>query len=224
MGLVRTVIRYPLVVLGRLGRLINRRRDLGFDSKLGIETEGFEIGPAALMDHMGPYAATPTKFFGRIIRATRIDPKQFAFIDLGSGKGRTLLLAADHGFPSVVGVEFDEALCVVARENIDRVAAGHGVRPTVVQADARNAQFPEGNLFVFMFNPFSGPIFADVANHLAAAARESRPVIVAYNNDKCGDVLEQTGAFRRVRLKPLKFWTPPTMSIFYNDLAWKMRG
>ena len=223
MGIVRTVVRYPLVVLGRLGRHINRRRDLKFDAKFGIETERFDIGPAASMDHMGPYAATPTRFFGRIVRATGIDPSQFAFIDLGSGKGRTLLLASDHGFNLVVGVEFDEALCAVAQANIDRAMIGQGVRPTVVQADARHAELPDGNLFVFMFNPFSGPIFEDVANRLAAAAREPRPVIVAYNNDKCGDVLERAGAFRRIRLKPLKFWTPPSMSIFYNDIAWKMR-
>ena len=176
------------------------------------------------MDHMGPYAATPTRFFGRIVRATGIDPSQFAFIDLGSGKGRTLLLASDHGFNLVVGVEFDEALCAVAQANIDRAMIGQGVRPTVVQADARHADLPGGNLFVFMFNPFSGPIFDDVANRLAVAAREPRSVVVAYNNDQCGDVLEKTGAFRRTRLKPFKFWTPPTMSIFYNDIAWKMRS
>ena len=224
MGLLRTVIRYPLVVLSRVGRAINRRRDLNFDSKLGIETESFEIGPAASMDHMGPYAATPTRFFARIIRESRIDSSRFAFIDLGSGKGRTLLLASHHGFASVVGVEFDQALCALAQENIDRAATGQGARPSIVNGDARTAQLPEGDLFVFMFNPFSGPIFDDVANHLAAAAREPRPVVVAYNNDKCGDVLERTGAFRRVRLNPLKFWTPPTMSIFYNDIAWKMRN
>ena len=124
-------------------------------------------------------------------------------------------LAALIANQSTAALAFDD------RSTATEVVGSLQAKPNVLSA---TLVLPEGDLFVFMFNPFSGPIFDDVANHLAAAAREPRPVVVAYNNDKCGDVLERTGAFRRVRLKPLKFWTPPTMSIFYNDIAWKMRN
>jgi hypothetical protein len=50
------------------------------------------------------------------------DPSQFAFVDLGCGKCRTLILAAEHGFRPVIGVELDLPLTGIARSSAETVA------------------------------------------------------------------------------------------------------
>jgi SAM-dependent methyltransferase len=210
---------------------LNTRRDLRFDEQCGVETVGTPglDGPSELPPESKPYAQpyvpTATALFRRIVRKSRIDPCDCAFLDLGCGKGRTLLLACIAGFARVIGVEAEEHLCAVARQNVNRWAMRHkGVSPEIIHADARTTCFPPGNLFVYMFNPFTGPVFQEVVERLHASATEhSRAVIVLYYNDVCSEELERTGSFRRVRVRPVRFWTKPTISLFYNDLAWSMR-
>lgn len=50
----------------------------------------------------------------------KINPKDFTFIDFGSGKGRVLLIAAGLPFRAVVGVEFSAELHEIAVQNIVR--------------------------------------------------------------------------------------------------------
>ena len=175
--------------------------------------------PAALRQHAGEYRPTNPALLRRIIARSRIDPRSFAFVDLGCGKGRVLIAAADYPFQSIVGIEADSGLCRIAETNLARVAFGH--RPvSVVCGDVQTAVLPDGDLFVFMYNPFRGAVFLKVAERLAMAAREpGRAVVVAYSNDREGDVLERTSAFRRVRMRRRQFWAPPSVSFFYNSAA-----
>jgi hypothetical protein len=48
--------------------------------------------------------------------------QDFTFIDLGSGKGRVLLMASDYPFKRIIGVEFMPELQRVAQENIRKYA------------------------------------------------------------------------------------------------------
>ena len=42
----------------------------------------------------------------------------FTFVDLGSGKGRTLLMASDYPFRRIIGVELLPSLHQIAQENL----------------------------------------------------------------------------------------------------------
>ena len=216
----------PFDAVSWVAKWVDRRRDCSFDKSFGIETEAWEAGRSWSGNHTEAYCPTPARLFKRIIRKTHVDPGDFAFIDLGCGKGRTLLLASVYGFARVFGVELDERLCALARRNLDRwFAESGGAAATIIHGDARDVPMPQGNLFVFMFNPFTGPIFDEVARRLATIAREEhRAVLVAYSNDVCGDRLERTGAFRRIRLRRLQFWRRSKISFFYNETAWRLRS
>lgn len=214
----------------RLAQDFNLRRDRRFDQAFGIDTVQFvdhrssDLMSAELRRDAEPYVATSIALFRKIVRRSGIDPAQFAFVDLGAGKGRTLLLAAEQGFASVTGVELDPEMYAIARRNLARWPAGKG-RPTIVQGDAREFALPDGDLFVFMFNPFTGDVFAAVAERLAEAARRpGRRMIVAYHNDVCAEALERTGAFHRTRIRPIRFWTHSKLSLFYNQLAWHSKS
>jgi hypothetical protein len=65
----------------------------------------------------GHYAPTATPGFRKKLN---IDPRNFTFIDFGSGKGRVLLIAAGLPFKAVVGIEFSRELHEIAVQNISR--------------------------------------------------------------------------------------------------------
>ena len=65
-----------------------------------------------------PYMPTDPATFGEMMAALPIDFHQFTFIDIGSGKGRTLLMASEFPFRRILGVEILPELDRAARENI----------------------------------------------------------------------------------------------------------
>ena len=214
-----------------LDRLLEQRRKANgrrFDRSHGIETTGRVsreqlIGmPAELRDCAGEYRPTNPALLRRIVRQSRLDPGLFNFVDLGCGKGRALIAAASYGFNSVLGVEAEEGLFRIARENGVRWRGEDRLK--VVHADARTVDWPDGNLFVFMYSPFRGRIFEEVGERLAAVAREpGRAVVIAYSADWEAAVLERLGCFTRVRLRRLQFWARSTVSLFYNRRAMGLR-
>jgi hypothetical protein len=70
-----------------------------------------------------PYQPTDSALFHEMLEALRQqagDFHDFVFIDLGSGKGRTLLMASDYPFRRIVGVELLPALHQIAQENLSK--------------------------------------------------------------------------------------------------------
>lgn len=117
------------------------------------------------------------------------------FVDLGSGMGRVVLLAARRPFKTVVGVELSPTLHEVARENFARYGGDdlrcHDVR--FVRADAAGYRFPRGNLAVYLYNPFRAQILNDVLAHLTAQRRETT---LLYHTPAERKLIEAGGAFR----------------------------
>src|SRR6202165_2780171 len=83
-----------------------------------------------------------------------IEFDQFTFIDLGSGKGRTLLMASEYPFMRIVGVELIAELHQAAEENIRayRSATQQCRQIEAVCADASEFVFPETPLVLYLFN------------------------------------------------------------------------
>jgi hypothetical protein len=86
------------------------------------------------------------------------DFTQYTFIDMGSGKGRMLLVAAEQPFHRVIGVEFvihlHEIACANLRRNNRFRQKCHNIES--VKVNAADFEFPAGNLVVGLFNSF-GP-------------------------------------------------------------------
>jgi SAM-dependent methyltransferase len=143
------------------------------------------------------------------------------FLDLGSGKGRIVLLAARYPFKRVIGVELVDRLSAIARRNV----ATCRVRPRcrdieLVTADVVGYRIPDDVTVVFLFNPFQGPILdAAVASLIASVDRRPRTVRVIYRADARHDRLTPTGRFRLVRvslgLRPGREWRETTAVRLY---------
>lgn len=109
------------------------------------------------------------------------DPSQYAFIDVGSGKGRILFLAAELPFRKIIGVEFATALHQQACANIEHFNH-HKQRCSNVEsinADAAEFEFPDQNLVLFFFNPFGPEIMGRMlANLEQSIERRPRHVVI----------------------------------------------
>lgn len=200
-GIWRT-FRHETEELYRLLRelLPDRRKlkygDLDYDWEHRVDTTRANVPfrtqvAAALTGHQ--YFPTEPWLFEEIMQALPIDFSRFTFIDLGSGKGRALMMAATCGFRTAVGVEYIPALHRVAEQNISKFGQDHpGLRTQMKSLcmDARDLEFPTEPLVLYLFNPFPEPLFAAVLEKLRRSATETpRPIFIAYRYLEFEDLL-----------------------------------
>lgn len=151
-------------------------------------------------NHAVPYQATKAKPFLKLLQRLKL-PRQSVFVDFGSGKGRTLLIAARYGFQKVVGIEFSPQLCAVARRNaavFPKAALKHSVVEVIEQDVALHPIDAEMNVF-YMFNPFDGIVLSHVLENIRASlAASPRKVWLIYNTPRHDSVIEQSALFPEV--------------------------
>ena len=140
--------------------------------------------------HVTAYHGVAPSLFGKLIARWRTLARhpleQTAFIDIGAGKGRAMLLAAGYSFRRVVGVEFHPALAAAARSNIELWrAANHGPKIALHEADVMRLRMPAGPCLLFLFNPFDAVLMDRVLTRLAHRFRD-RPgqLDLLYVNDE----------------------------------------
>ncbi len=135
-----------------------------------------------------PYYASDPWLFSEIMQALVSAPltarlEEFTFIDLGSGKGRALLMAAEHPFRMIIGVELIPELHQACLANIEAAGQARPEAPPIeaLCMDARDFKFPLEPLVVYLFNPFPEPVFAAVLSNIRQSVLDNpRPVYVAY--------------------------------------------
>ncbi len=155
-----------------------------FDERFGVETSGliYELRSGHPHDlyNNGYFAVAPSVFhavLGAMLERLHLDYRRFCFVDVGSGKGRALLLASDYPFREIIGIELSPELDRVARANIaryDRAKGGLLPRPPVIsmQGDATEFSWPPGPLIVYMWNAFAGPVMERVFHNLEASLKQ----------------------------------------------------
>jgi SAM-dependent methyltransferase len=108
----------------------------------------------------------------------------FTFIDIGSGKGRALLLASQFGFRRIIGVELLPELDQVARENILQFEQhGETSRIELICGDATTFCLPVEPMVIFLFNPLpEAALRAFLENTERSLLEFPRPTFVVYAN------------------------------------------
>lgn len=136
-----------------------------------------------------PYMPTEPLVFheilDKLLSASSIDLREFVFIDLGSGKGRTLLMASDYPFRKIVGVELLPSLHQSAQENIAAYKSENQKCFALksVCGDACEFAFPEEPLVLYLFNPLPEDGLVRVLKNLQASLGENpRDGFVLYHN------------------------------------------
>ena len=140
------------------------------------------------------YHPTHPKLLFEVLRALEIRYERYAFIDLGSGKGRVLLVASEFPFVEVRGVEFARELHETACENIRRYRSGSQKTRNVrsIHADAIEFEFPASPLVLFLANPFGPGVLVPVLRNLQASlTAHPRDTIILYAAPFHGDLVER---------------------------------
>jgi SAM-dependent methyltransferase len=132
---------------------------------------------------------------------SRSELQDFVFVDLGSGKGRVLLMAAQYGFKRIIGVEFMPEWHRIAETNIRKFTAQYGITARIESLcmDAREFSFPAGPLVVYFFNPFPEPVLAAVMEKLRQSwVANPRPMFVAYRYPEFDSLIQKSGWLRKI--------------------------
>ena len=190
-----------------------------FDSAHGVDTRPWSLAdsqiPPATMGEAIHYEPAHTGVLHHVFRSLPFRHEDYHLVDLGSGKGRTLLVGSKYPFKSITGIELSALSAQIARDNISRNAHRSETRCATVEVHCENATdftVPEGNLLVTMYNPFFGQTLQQCVEHLhhAAMAQPARKIWLAYINPWLGEsTLEQSGYFQRVQqFRPIpRNWT-----------------
>ncbi len=175
-----------------------------FDRKYGTDTGGY-LGPEELVKgrandaHNYGYSAIAPSVFREAARRWRESlpavagrVEAYSFVDLGCGKGRAVLLAAELPFRKVIGVELVDELATIAENNAARwdKVGNAKARIRVMRQDAMKFLWPRAPLLVYLYNPFACSLVGQIAARLARiAASGSGPVDLLYVNPTCADTL-----------------------------------
>ncbi|HUW72654.1 MAG TPA: hypothetical protein VMW05_01250 [Methyloceanibacter sp.] len=179
------------------------KEQLFFNStKDPVAISGLTIGYAN-REHGHDYRPTPCQLFEWTLAAVDYDFSKLTFVDYGAGKGRVLLLAAEHSFAAVAGVEFASELQDAAEMNIAQYPRSSMRCRTVecVLEDASQVGPPEGEAVHYFFNPFSREVFAEVLNNIVMSYRHKpRRMYLVLVDPVATDLVDASGVFARVEL------------------------
>ena len=172
------------------------------------------------------YRPTPYYIFEWALSAIDFDLARLSFVDYGAGKGRVLLLAAQHGFKAVGGIEFAEELHDDAMMNIAQFPRSRMICRNVecILEDAANVGCLDGEAVHYFFNPFSREVFAEVLASIVASYRANpRRMYLVLVEPIALDLVEKSNIFQRLALPPAqrlrgKLFSPYEIAV-YRTLA-----
>jgi SAM-dependent methyltransferase len=169
-----------------------RYGDIDYDWEQRVDTTGATMTWRTRLLGLlnSPYQPIPPEQFREIMLALsgHVGPDgnfdKFTFIDIGSGKGRALLLASELGFRRIIGIELLPELVEVARGNARTFKQrGSLAEIELICGDATEFTFPAEPAVVFLFNPLPEPALRTLLENLGRSLREKpRPLYVAYAN------------------------------------------
>ncbi|MFL6351128.1 MAG: class I SAM-dependent methyltransferase [Bryobacteraceae bacterium] len=131
-----------------------------------------------------PYEPVREHIFCKALQLVTVRHSDYVFVDIGAGKGFALLVAAEHPFKRVVGIELSETLTRIARENIQTYGNErkcHDIQ--CICADATNFTLPPEPIVLYLFNPFQGRVMDRMLENIKASLRQHpRDLWIIYVN------------------------------------------
>lgn len=152
-----------------------------------------------------PYQPTEATLFHEMLDAlhqqTHLNFPDFVFVDVGSGKGRTLLMASDYPFRRIVGWELLPTLHLAAQENLSkyRSESQKCFALEAICADASEFPFPAEPLVLYLFNPLPETGLRRMIANLEDSLRSNpRAVYALYHNPLLEHVLSESTALKKI--------------------------
>jgi SAM-dependent methyltransferase len=191
----------PALYLFESVRSYIEERKEAFDKRFGTDTAAPVLGgskaPGAYF-----YVATTASVIYRILNDLALPRDRFAFVDMGSGKGRALLVASEFPFAKIVGIELSPELNRIAQDNIQRYSPATQ-QCTDFELHCMNVvdyKFGTEPLVLFLFDPFGRETLKSVIDNLEASLRDTpREAYVVYVYPNFEDVLQGAASLRKIK-------------------------
>lgn len=162
-----------------------------FDQRFGTDTAGevalqeAGVSAAAAKAGNGVYRPLWRSEFEAALRLAPGPYDDFTFVDIGSGKGKAMLLASDLPFRRIVGIEYAKDLHDAAIRNLaiyrSETQRCHDIE--AIHGDALELAMPEGPLVVLLFNSLDEALTRRfVARFEDQVADRAAPVYLIYAN------------------------------------------
>jgi len=102
------------------------------------------------------YEAVSFYMLEKLLSAFQKVSQLTSIIDLGSGKGRVLMVAPHFGFTDITGIDFAKELCEQAIANMkEKETHFPGIKWEVINENVENFDIGNQDSVFFMFNPFT---------------------------------------------------------------------
>jgi SAM-dependent methyltransferase len=185
----------------RLAHRINYAR-----SRLAEHLRGVDVVRAMSNEELGidpdrgqPYVSSGDGDLRELLDVLGIEATD-GIVDLGCGKGGTLLIMAGFPFARLVGVELSPVLVRTAARNLKRKRVQNA---ELINLDAGAFDGYDGLTHAYLFNPFPAPVLAAAMSNLEASLdRQPRRFTIVYKNPVCEEVVLRSGRFRLVEERP----------------------
>lgn len=184
-----------------------RYGDIDYDWDYRVNTTSAAVGwrDRLLGVFNSPYQPTEPALFHEMMNIISSQPgfafHNFTFIDLGSGKGRTLLMASDYFFRRIIGAELLPTLHQTALQNLSQYHSDKQKCFSLesICADATEFPFPAEPSILFLFNPFPEPgLQRVIANLERSLQQHPRACYVLYHNPLLARVLDGRPALKQI--------------------------
>lgn len=102
-----------------------------------------------------PYEGTNLLLIDELIRSGELNPEE-KIMDVGCGAGIFMIYLASHGFKKLCGIEMDDELFSLCKENIDKFqsASSNFCSITVKHGNALELPIDDDAMCFYLFNPF----------------------------------------------------------------------
>lgn len=202
--------------------LLNRVSDIVWEKRFNIATAGRRDVAHADAVH---YEPLPYFAVFKVMDRLRLGPED-VLVDVGSGMGRAVCVAASYPVREVIGVEIDPALNAIAETNVRRSRRQRA--PVHLQcASATDFNYDRATV-LWIFNPFGAATMRVFLERLQESlARKPRPLRIAYVNATCAHLFAgepwleredhwKMSAWSRVKT-PVQFYRARTPNLFCSQ-------
>ncbi len=176
------------------------RYEIRGEKKYGIHTTGFDQLkrlPKQGIDTTHSTIYMPANYYilEKLMEEIQHYPHNKSFLDIGCGKGRPMAVAAHFGFKKIMGVDIYPKFCEEARANLADVQQKFSdVEFRVILKNARHFSIPADSMVIFLFNPFTEVIVAEVAQHiLESQVEHPRTIWIIYMNPMHENIFLEQG-------------------------------
>ena len=136
----------------------------------------------------------------------KLFPREKSILDIGSGKGRVMVVAAHYGFKNITGVDFARELCAVAERNISKISVQFPDTIFIIHCkDILKYTIDKSDKVFFLYNPFNKEVMEKLVEKIDRSVKEhARTIYIIYANPQQKEVLLQNGYREVFSIKKLR--------------------